>query len=179
MRGIRFIRVAVLSLATAAHPLVAHDSLYHYVEIRRDEAGTEVSFSVHAADLAGARLLGADPAGSDLEWLRGKEVGEIAALLGEARTFIAKTFVLSAGGILIDLTGDDLRLPEAALLVENPVTEAARPGFLVATLRLKPGSGEIELRNAATSDKRLLLVVSRTGAFPLVRDLAPGEGTSL
>lgn len=158
----------------------AHDSLYHYVEVRlADAAAPEVTFSIHAAELASARVLGADPAGNDLEWLRGRTEAEIKTLLAEAVTLVTDTFTLAADGGPVELA-KTLRFPAPALLAANPAgNEAARPGFLEATLVLPAGTRVLTVGHGPDSGKRLMLVLSRPGAFPLVRDLAPGESAPL
>lgn len=172
-----FLLPAALSAAGVA---MGHDSLYHYMEVRPGlESAVEVTFSIHAADLASARALGADPAGNDLAWLRGSSESEIAALLAEARTFVIGTFSLGVDGTPVDLAGA-LRFPAAARLSADPAaSEAARPGFLAATLVLPAGSRVLSLAHAAASGKRLLLVLNRPGAFPVVRDLASGDTAPL
>lgn len=158
--------------------LAAHDSLYHYIEIAapRKGEGAEIAFSIHAADLESARALGADPAGTDLAWLRNRTTAEMAALLLEARAFLANHFTLQDHGELISLD-EALAFSETGALAMGE--EAARPGFLVGTLRLPPGMAEVELLHAPTSGKRLMVVLNRPGAFPEVHDLAPGEKTTI
>lgn len=175
-RGLFLLITAALSTGVVR----GHDSLYHYVEVRPGrESAVEVTFSIHAADLASARALGADPAGNDLAWLRGRPESEIAALLADARTFVTGTFSLGADGAAIDLA-EALRFPAAARLSADPAaSEAARPGFIEATLVLPAGTRVLSLAHAATSGKRLLLVLNRPGAFPVVRDLAPGDTAPL
>lgn len=174
----RAFKSGFLILALLAIPLAAHDSLYHYVEISspRNGEGAEIAFSIHAADLESARALGADPAGTDLAWLRDRTAAEVAPLLLEARVFLAKTFTLRNQGELVPLD-EAVRLPETGALAAGE--EAARPGFLVGTLRLPPGASELELLHSPTSGKRLMVVIARPGAFPEVRDLAPGEKTTI
>jgi hypothetical protein len=156
----------------------AHDSLYHYIEISspRNREGAEIAFSIHAADLESARAVGADPAGTDLAWLQNRTAAEMAPLLLEARAFLANHFTLQNYGEPISLD-DALAFPKEGSLAAGD--EAARPGFLVGILRLPPGAVEVELLHAPTSGKRLMVVVSRPGAFPEVRDLAPGEKTTI
>jgi hypothetical protein len=170
----------LITVALSAAVVRGHDSLYHYVEVRPGgESAVEVTFSIHAADLASARALGADPAGNDLAWLRGRPEPEIAALLADARTFVTGTFTLGVDGTPVDLA-EALRFPAAARLSADPAaSEAARPGFLEATLVLPAGARVLSLAHAATSGKRLLLVLNRPGAFPVVRDLAPGDSAPI
>lgn len=176
-RSLPFLLPAILAGAGVAG---AHDSLYHYAEARIGEgAAVEVTFSIHAADLASARALGADPAGVDLEWLRGRTESEVGALLADAKAFVTGAFSLGADGRAVDLA-ESLRFPAPALLASNPGgAEAARPGFLEATVVLPAGTRVLTLGHAPVSGKRLLLVLSRAGAFPRVRDLAPGESATL
>jgi len=150
------------------------------VEVRpRDDARMELIFSVHAADLASARDLGADPAGTDFEWLRGRSESEGKAFLSEAHALLINTFSLAADGADVDL-GLLLRFPVPAVLVADPASiETVRPGFLEATLVLPAGIRRLTVSHAPLSGKRLLLVRNRPGAFPLVSDLAPGESVNL
>jgi hypothetical protein len=159
-------------------PVSAHDSLYHYIEISspRNGEGAEIAFSIHAADLESARALGADPAGTDLAWLRDRTTVELNPLLLEARAFLAKHFTLLIEEKPISLD-ESLAFPESGALAAGE--EAARPGFLVGTLRLPSGASELDLLHVPTSGKRLMLVLNRPGAFPEVRDLAPGETTTI
>ena len=166
------------ALSPPALMVVAHDSLYHYVEIRLPGAGraAEICLSVHAADLDGARALGADPAASDLDWLRGQDDETIQGILLEAGAFLAATFTLSVQEAGLDLErGPPVFPTPGEFRAENEAAEGARPGFLVASLSLDPRSDQVELRHSRDSGKRLLLVVNRPGAFPEIRDLAPGE----
>ena len=174
----RAFRSGFLILVLLTIPVVAHDSLYHYIEISspRNGEGAEIAFSIHAADLESARALGADPAGTDLAWLQNRTAAELARLLLEARAFLANHFHLQLRGETISLD-ESLAFPETGALATGE--EAARPGFLVGTLQLPPGAAEVELLHAPTSGKRLMLVVNRPGAFPEVRDLAPGEKTTI
>lgn len=165
-------------LALLTIPLAAHDSLYHYIEISspRNVEGAEIAFSIHAADLESARALGADPTGADLAWLQNRTTAEMAPLLLEARAFLASTFTLQIQGEPISLD-ESLAFPETGALAAGD--EAARPGFLVGTLRLPPGAVKVELLHAPTSGKRLMVVLNCPRAFPEVRDLAPGEKTTI
>lgn len=174
----RAFRSGFLILALLTIPLAAHDSLYHYIEIAspRNGEGAEIAFSIHAADLESARALGADPAGTDLAWLQNRSAAGLAPLLLEARAFLASAFTLQIQGEPISLD-ESLAFPETGALAAGD--EAARPGFLVGTLRLPPGAVEVELLHAPTSGKRLMVVLNRPGSFPEVRDLAPGEKTTI
>ena len=158
----------------------AHDSLYHYIEARiGDGAAVEVTFSVHAADLAAARALGADPAGNDLEWLRGRTADEVNRVLAEAKAFVTATFSLEVDGKAVDLP-TSLRFSAPDRLASNPTeNESARPGFIEGTLFLPAGTSVVVVGHAATSGKRLLFVENRPRAFPLIKDLAPGESATL
>lgn len=177
MRVLPWLTRCALVLAVAA-PGAAHESLYHYVEITlpRGKGSVEVAFSVHAAELASARALGADPAGTDLAWLQGRTEAEFAPLLAESRRFFAATFGLHLPDETIDLAAE-VRFPADPALAAG--AEAARPGFLVATLRLPTEAAGLELLHRPDSGKRLMVVVNRPGAFPEVRDLAPGDTTTL
>lgn len=168
----------IVIVALLAMRLGAHDSLYHYLEISlpRGEEAVEVSCSVHAAELETARALGADPAGVDLSWLQGRTAADLAPLLEEARALISGTFSLRTDGKEVSLE-ELVRFPEAGVLAIG--AEAARPGFLVATLTLPSASAGVEVLHAPSSGKRLMVVVNRPGAFPEVRDLAPGEVTAV
>lgn len=176
--GIREWLIGGAMLWVTLSPGAAHDSLYHYLEVTtpRDGGPVEIAFSVHAADLGSARALGADPAGTDLTWLQGRTAAELAPVLEEARRFLEETFSLLRQATAIDL-GEAARFPESGVLAAG--IEAARPGFLVASLTLPDGTPEILLQHRPTSGKRLLVVVNRPGAFPAVRDLAPGDSTTL
>jgi hypothetical protein len=172
----RILAFLIPAALLAAGVVRAHDSLYHYIEVRPGgETALEVTFSIHAADLASARALGADPAGNDLAWLQGRSESEIAALLADARAFVTGTFSLGIEGAPLDLA-EALRFPAPSLLAADPAAnEAARPGFLEATIVLPAGTRALSVVHAAGSGKRLLLVLNRPGAFPIVRDLAPGD----
>ncbi len=176
--------VASAAFAAAAGPvsLDAHDSLYHYAEIGEAPGGggCEMSVSIHAAELATARSLGAAPDSNDLIWLRGGVESAIATLLAEARALAATCFTVEIDDAALELDSARLRFPSAASLRERPEdSDAARPGFLVGTLQLPSGAHRLVVRLSPDSGKRLLLVVRRPGAFPLVRDLAPGESEIL
>lgn len=174
----RALRSGFLILVLLAIPLAAHDSLYHYIEISlpRNGEGAEIAFSIHAADLESARAFGADPTRTDLAWLQNRTAAELAPLLLEARVFLANHFTLQNYGEPVSLD-ESLAFPETGALAAGE--EAARPGFLVGTLQLPPGAVEVELLHAPTSGKRLMVVVNRPGTFPEVRDLAPGEKTTI
>lgn len=176
--GIREWLIGCAMMGAAMWPMAAHDSLYHYLEVTVPRGGgaAEIAFSVHAADLDAARTLGADPAGTDLKWLESRTAAELAPILADARRFFDETFVLRRQEIPIDL-GREVRFPEAGVLAAG--VEAARPGFLVGTLVLPAGPAEVTLLHLPNSGKRLMVVVNRPGAFPEVRDLAPGDSTTM
>lgn len=176
--GMREWLIGCVMMAATTWPIVAHDSLYHYLEVTVPRGGgaAEIAFSVHAADLESARALGADPAGSDLTWLQGRTAAELAPILADARRFFDETFVLRREETPIDL-GKEVRFPEAGVLAAG--VEAARPGFLVGTVVLPAGAAELRLLHLPNSGKRLMVVVNRPGAFPELRDLAPGDSTTI
>lgn len=176
----RVLAILIAAAFFAGGVLRGHDSLYHYVEVRTGHGkGGELTISIHGADLAAARALGADPSGNDLSWLRGKPQSGIEVLLADARALVTGTFSLGIDGVAVDLAAS-LRFPPAARLSADPdAAEAARPGFLEATLVVPVGARVLTLAHAATSGKRLLLVLNRPGAFPVVRDLAPGDSVPL
>lgn len=176
--GIREWLIGCAMIGVMMWPSTAHDSLYHYLEVTIPRGGgpAQITFSVHAADLASARALGADPTATDLTWLEGRTTAELAPVLADARRFFEETFDLRRQEIPIDL-GKEVRFPEAGVLAAG--IEAARPGFLVGTLSLPADATEVRLLHLIGSDKRLMVVVNRPGAFPEVRDLAPGDSTTL
>lgn len=171
-------KLGLVILVGMAANLQAHDSLYHYLEVSfpREGGPPQIAFSLHAADLESARTLGADPTSTDLSWLRNRASTEVAPLLEEGRMYLSKAFSLVMGGRELAL-GESLKFPENGILATEG--EAARPGFLIATLSLPESTGSLELHYAPTAGKRLMVVVNRPGRFPEVRDLAPGETTDI
>lgn len=170
----------MLVLASGPVRLTAHESLYHYVELTlpREGRGGEIAFSVHAADLAAAVVMGADPLASDLAWLANAEADETANLLDEARKFVFGTVFFEIDGKPCD--GGGLHFPDADRLRSGSAdAEAARPGFLVGSLALEKTVATVSLRLSPTSGKRLLLVVNRPRAFPEIQDLAPGDTATI
>jgi len=197
---------ALLAWAVAAP---AHESLYHYVEVRlpraapsdpgdgASDAAVELSFSIHAAELPGAREAGADPDSVDLAWLGEMDEAAFELLLEEAREFVAKRFRLCrgtplpapgghSGGIgkeagaaeagLVRIEGRLVFPSHASLRADPESAEGARPGFLVGTVELESEAlAGLSLEYSSDAEKRLLLVVNRPGSFPSVRDLAPGD----
>lgn len=154
----------------------AHDSLYHYAEIISQQGGSgiELAFSIHIGDLASARALGAEDTSNSLVCLKGRGIGEIEALCAEAAAMLAATVRIEAG------EGGRWTFPDAAELSKDPSAfEGARPGFLIATLKLSETGPPPCLKYSSEAQKRLLLVIPRPGRFPIVRDLAPGASEIL
>lgn len=154
----------------------AHDSLYHYAEVTRapGSGSVEIAFSIHIGDLPGARAFGAEETSNSLACLKGRGVDEIEALCAEAAALLAETVRIEEGD------GDHWTFPDALELSRDPSAfEGARPGFLIATLKLSTDGAPPCLRYLPEAQKRLLLVVPRPGQFPIVRDLGPGASELL
>ena len=164
-----------LGLLSPAH---GHQELHHNItlDLRQleQEGSIRLTFTLHAPEL----VVGLEEAASalyDRNWLAQQSPQELRRLMSLGRSYLAARFKL---GI------DDREPIELSRRVsfENP--DAIRgggarelsPGCLEASLLLSPDetAGKLRIDHAANSNKRLLLVIERTGAFPEVEDIPPG-----
>jgi len=170
----RGLAIALLLLALGAP---AHDSLYNYVEVRLSSAeGAALEFTVHGPALA-ARF-GVDPTAGGDAWLEELTDAQEAQLLRDAERFVRETYRIRIDGA-DPLAGRAIHFdpPSAGGERDDPAT-APRPGCYVGAVRLAEHPGVLELAYQNT-EKRLMLVVTRRGAFPEIHDLAPGGSTRL
>lgn len=149
-------------------PCSAHDSLYQVIEIHVDASGNRtLSISIHLAELA--TDFGVDPNRADLDWWPALSADEQKEILARADALLADRFAFDEKS----LTGA-FRHPFSRGGISEETTESARPGCLIATAALDRNIGKLKLTYTAT-EKRLMVVTTRPGAFPKVIDLAPGE----
>ncbi|MEX2580771.1 MAG: hypothetical protein WD342_17060 [Verrucomicrobiales bacterium] len=160
-------------LAAAASSSMAHDSLYNYIEIRMEPDGSaKVEFTVHAAELAAE--YGVDPTSDNLDWLDSLTDEEVRRLIRKAGEFVGTSYRVEAW------SGKEVEFPTIpeirAATVDAP---SPRPGCFVGILHSKEAPVSLDLAYADSAGKRLMIVVTRPGVFPQVRDLAPGDTIDL
>lgn len=180
---------AGLPLLLLAPPSEAHQTLYEAVEVNlHDPAAVRVEFTVHAPELPTPLSRGVDPTSVDPKWLAGLPDPEIAALTREAEAFLRARFTLrwsredEPGRESANcLDGEPVRFEPSASIRNPPPDTKLPPGCLLATVRLaNPGPpARLEVGYSDRGQKRLMLSVSRPGAFPEVRDVPPGGRESV
>tara|TARA_R110002096_G_scaffold424968_2_gene633291 strand:- start:678 stop:1178 length:501 start_codon:yes stop_codon:yes gene_type:complete len=145
----------------------AHDSLYHYIEIRIPKAGSgALEFSIHAADFAGR--FGVDPGETDLSWYSELSDQDRAEVLLSVQQFLKTSFEIDLDeGLIVEASPPILE-------IESSEEESLRPGCFTANVELPSSQKEVKLLYRCP-DKRLMIILNRSGQFPKVYDLADGE----
>lgn len=147
----------------------AHESLYHFAEIRLGPETSEIEISVHAAELA--TEFGIDPAEQDTAWFGELSESRRHELIRRAASFAAKSFLFA-------LPGESEPLPAFHFPPDQRLGSGSRPGSLSGTIPLAKRPASLSLSHG-DSGKRLMLVVTRPGSFPEVHDIGPGESITL
>ena len=158
------LRILACSLFLCGSSVFGHDSLYNYLEINIDSDGnTSIHFSIHAAELSEDPLV--DPASQDTSWFSRLSDDQKRKLITRANQQLNASYRIEWEG---SSKSPAVISPDAELDSET------RPGCLSSLLQLTENPSSISICYTGT-EKRLLLVVTRHGAFPKTYDLASGE----
>lgn len=171
MHASGFSRIIFAAILLAAPSAPAHDSLYNYIEIRPDVGEfVRIEFTVHAAEL----VPGIDPNSADLLWIQNLTDPQIEILIRDAKEFVCQSYdCLLPPGSAIIFPGCE------ALRRSAQISDAPRPGCIIGSVVVPTGAFPFSIAYSETAQKRLMLVTSKPGAFPVVKDLAPGDSVEI
>ncbi len=158
------LRILAYILILCGSSALGHDSLYNYLEINIDaEGGTTIHFSIHAAELSENPEV--DPTSQDTAWFSHLSAAQKQQVIDRANQQLQDSYRVEWG---------DSSIAPSPISSDSELDSETRPGCLSSYIKVTENQTSVSIFYTGI-EKRLLLVVTKQGAFPKTYDLATGE----
>ncbi len=158
------LRILAYILVLCGSSALGHDSLYNYLEINIDaKGGTTIHFSIHAAELSEDPEV--DPTSQDTAWFSHLSAAQKQQIIDRANQQLHNSYRIEWG---------DSSITPSPISSDSELDSETRPGCFSSSIKVTANQKSVSIFYTGI-EKRLLLVVTKKGAFPKTYDLATGE----